>query len=214
MSPRGQKKYWSDADDRYSEFDCKSCEDNRDYLLKYSPIIRFMNDNIKKLGGEEMGNRNIHCRTCKAPDDGDENAEVPVDARGRYVPKGMQAGFDHQYGIKICANWVQDRSTLEDVLAHEMVHAYDHLRFKTKLSDEDGLRHAACTEVCKPDLRRWCANRVYRFEHPTYLASAAGPTSSSTTVSSALRTTIRIVYDAGRSDQSWVDHSVRMMFRL
>jgi inner membrane protease ATP23 len=57
----------------------------------------------------------------------------------------MLAGFDHQYGIKVCANWVQSKSMMEDVVAHEMVHAYDHLRFKTTL-DED-LRHAACSEV-------------------------------------------------------------------
>lgn len=31
-------------------------------------------------------------------------------------------------------------------MAHEMMHAYDHLRFK--LDWTDNLRHAACTEVC------------------------------------------------------------------
>jgi inner membrane protease ATP23 len=30
-------------------------------------------------------------------------------------------------------------------MAHEMVHAYDHLRFKLDPLD---LRHAACMEVC------------------------------------------------------------------
>lgn len=127
MSPAGQKKYWSDADERYSEFDCKRCEKDRDYLLKYSPVIRFMNDNINKLGGN-MGPQNIHCRTCR---DGE----------------AMLGGFDHKYGIKICANWVQRRSQLEDVLAHELVHTYDHLRFKTSLTEDDDLRHAACSEV-------------------------------------------------------------------
>ena len=62
----------------------------------------------------------------------------------------MQGGFDHKYGIKICANYVQERSVLEDVLAHEMVHAYDHLRFKTNLTLEDDLRHAACSEASRP----------------------------------------------------------------
>lgn len=125
MSSEGAEKYWADADQRYSEFDCKRCEEHRDYLLKYSPVIRFMNDNINKLGGD-LGKHNIHCRTC---------------------PEKMQGGFDHKYGIKICANYVQEKSVLEDVLAHEMVHAYDHLRFKTNLSEDDDLRHAACTEV-------------------------------------------------------------------
>ncbi|KAJ9611081.1 Mitochondrial inner membrane protease atp23 [Cladophialophora chaetospira] len=135
MSPAGQKKYWLDADERYSDFDCKRCETDRDYLLKYSPVIRFMNENIQKLGGE-MGPQNIHCRTCR----GEEEE--------------MQGGFDHKYGIKICANWVQQRSQLEDVMAHEMVHAYDHLRFKTNLTEEDDLKHAACSEVAFPQLWR------------------------------------------------------------
>ncbi|KAJ9502584.1 Mitochondrial inner membrane protease atp23 [Exophiala xenobiotica] len=122
MSPEGQKAYWDDADQRYSEFDCKRCETWRDDLLRTSPVIRYMNDNIRKLGGD-IGKHNIRCKTCK---------------------EGMLAGFDHQYGIKVCANWVQSKSMMEDVVAHEMVHAYDHLRFKTTL-DED-LRHAACSE--------------------------------------------------------------------
>lgn len=128
MSPAGAEKYWTDADQRFSEFDCKQCEQHRDYLLKYSPVIRFMNDNINKLGGD-MGPHNVHCRTCTDP------------------REKMHAGFDYKYGIKICANYVQDKKTMEDVLAHEMVHAFDHLRFKTNLSAEDDLRHAACSEV-------------------------------------------------------------------
>lgn len=125
MSPEGQEAYWEDADRRYAKIDCKRCEDQRDYLLKFSPIIRYMKDNIEKLGGD-IGPHNIRCRSC---------------------PKKHYGGFDHEYGIMICANYVEKRSTLEDVLAHEMVHAYDHLRFKTNLSEEDDLRHSACSEV-------------------------------------------------------------------
>jgi len=145
MSPAGKKKYWADADERYSEFDCRRCEKDRDYLLKYSPIVRFMNENIQKLGGE-MGPQNIHCRTCS----GEEEK--------------MQGGFDHKYGIKICANFVQEQSQLEDVLTHEMVHAYDHLRFKTNLTEEDDLRHAACSEIRASNLSGECrwANEFFR----------------------------------------------------
>jgi inner membrane protease ATP23 len=125
MSPEGQKRYWEDADQRYSEFDCRRCEEQRDYLLKFSPVVRYMTDNITKLGGS-VGPHNVRCRTCKT---------------------GQLGGFDHKYGIMICANYVEKRSVLEDVLTHEMVHAYDHLRFKTDLSAEDDLRHAACSEV-------------------------------------------------------------------
>jgi len=54
-------------------------------------------------------------------------------------------GFSPDHGILICANEMRDRKHLEDTLAHEMVHAWDHLRWKVDWAD---LRHAACTEVC------------------------------------------------------------------
>ncbi|KAK5092259.1 Mitochondrial inner membrane protease atp23 [Exophiala xenobiotica] len=125
MSQAGQEKYWSDADTRYSAIDCKRCEDQRDYLLQYSPIIRYMSDNIKRLGGD-LNKSNIRCRTCKT---------------------GQLGGFDHKYGIMLCANYIDKRSMLEDVLAHEMVHAYDHLRFKTSLTADEDLKKVACAEI-------------------------------------------------------------------
>lgn len=124
MSVKGQEKYWKDADKRYEKIDCKRCESQRDWLLQYSPIIRFMNENIQRLGGD-LGPHNIRCRSCDTKREG---------------------GFDPNYGILLCANYVDSRRKLEDVMAHEMTHAYDHLRFKVDWDGED-LRHVACTEV-------------------------------------------------------------------
>lgn len=42
---------------------------------------------------------------------------------------------------------MRDQGHLEDTMAHEMVHAYDHLRFKVDWANN--LRHAACTEVTR-----------------------------------------------------------------
>lgn len=125
MSAEGQNQYWEDADRRYSAIDCRRCEKQRDHLLESSPIIRFMSDNIQRLGGD-LGKHNIRCRTCQS---------------------GQLGGFDHKYGILLCANWVEKQHMLEDVMAHEMVHAYDHLRFKTDLGPDADLRHVACSEV-------------------------------------------------------------------
>ena len=125
MSAEGTEQYWWDADQRNSAFDCARCETNRDDLLRTSPIIVFMRQNIRALGGD-VGPHNIRCRTC---------------------PERAEGGFDHEFGIRICANHVETKKKLEDVLAHEMVHAYDHLRFKTDLSKDSDLRHAACSEV-------------------------------------------------------------------
>jgi hypothetical protein len=63
-------------------------------------------------------------------------------------------------------------------MAHEMVHAFDHLRFKVNWSDN--LRHAACTEVCVIlVLTCQCLLNPFRFELVRSAASADGPASSS-----------------------------------
>lgn len=87
------------------------------------PVVTFLGQNINKLGGDIAGH-NIHCRRCS---------------------QRQAGGFDPEYGIQICANEMRDQGHLEDTMAHEMVHAYDHLRFK--LDWRDDLRHAACAEV-------------------------------------------------------------------
>jgi len=57
----------------------------------------------------------------------------------------QSGGFHVDHGIMLCANKFRNRGHLEDTLAHEMVHAWDHLKFKV----EDGnLKHQACLEVC------------------------------------------------------------------
>ena len=56
-------------------------------------------------------------------------------------------GFSPDAGIRICANEIINRKHMEDTLSHELIHAYDHLRFKV---DFENLRHAACAEVRRP----------------------------------------------------------------
>ncbi|KIV82337.1 hypothetical protein PV11_04456 [Exophiala sideris] len=148
MSPEGAKAYWSDADRRFAKIDCKRCEDQRDYLLKFSPIIRYMKDNIQKVGGD-IGSHNIRCRSCTAE---------------------MQGGFDHEYGIVLCANRLEQRSQVEDVMAHEMVHCYDILRFKTDLGPDADLRHSACSEIRASNLSGECrwANEFFRNHIPAF----------------------------------------------
>ncbi|KAI9843697.1 MAG: Mitochondrial inner membrane protease atp23 [Sclerophora amabilis] len=124
ITPEGKEQYRIDRDIRNEERDCKRCEAHRDYLFKYSPVVRFMREHVTKLGGE-LNENNVICRRCNVR---------------------MGAGFHPGAGILLCANEMHDRGHLENSLAHEMVHAWDHLRFKV---DDGNLRHAACTEVGK-----------------------------------------------------------------
>ncbi|KAL8951089.1 MAG: hypothetical protein Q9222_002929 [Ikaeria aurantiellina] len=141
MTDKGALQRKAAYDDRHEEADCAKCEKSRDYLLSYSPIIRFMRQNINKLGGDVHSN-NIRCRKCESL---------------------QQSGFEKNYGIILCANNVRDRGQLEDAMAHEMVHAYDHLRFQ--FQGDDNLRHAACTEIRASTLSgecRWVREFWYR----------------------------------------------------
>ncbi|KAI5304777.1 Mitochondrial inner membrane protease atp23 [Ascosphaera pollenicola] len=130
MSEEGQKRFRFDSEKRNEATDCRRCEESRDYLLRYSPIIRFLQDNIRQLGGNVTSD-NIFCRRC----DGDKQS----------------GGFDPNYGIVICANQQKAKNHVEDTMAHEMVHLYDYLRFKVDWSGQN-LRHAACAEVSREGL--------------------------------------------------------------
>lgn len=118
------------------ERDVRRCEEYRDWLFAYSPTVRFLNDKIAELNhGRPMGPANVVCRRCPAR----LTADLQVQRQG--------GGFEPAHGILVCANEVRNRSHLEDTLAHEMVHAYDQLRFEVDFRGERSLKQAACTEV-------------------------------------------------------------------
>jgi len=115
--------------------DCARCEADRDYLLRYSPVVRFLAERAGDLNGR-LDASNILCRRCPAR----------VTEDGRAVRS--KGGFNQHFGILICANEVRDRKHLEDTLAHEMVHAWDYLRWKVDMSPgSTQLRRHACSEV-------------------------------------------------------------------
>lgn len=124
-------------EDRYrihEERDCKRCEGYRDWLFKHSPVVTYMRDEVRKLGGE-LDETNVVCKRCPARLTEDGNVVR------------QSGGFSPAHGILLCANEVRNRGHLEDSLAHEMVHAWDHLRWKVDFVGEKDLKQAACTEV-------------------------------------------------------------------
>lgn len=110
---------------------CRKCEEDRDYLLKYSPIITFIQDKIKRVNGN-LGRESIKCVPCE----------------------DMRSGAFHpELGIILCQNRLLGRSHTEDTLSHEMIHAYDQCRFQV---DWSNLRHHACAEVRATSLSGEC----------------------------------------------------------
>jgi inner membrane protease ATP23 len=134
MTPAGQLAMREDAYIRNESRDIARCEEWRDWLFTYSPTVIFLRSKIRELNGE-LDENNVICRRCP----------TRVDEKGTIHRQG--GGFSAPHGILICANEMRDKKHLEDTLAHEMVHAWDHLRWKV---DEGDLRHAACTEVSVP----------------------------------------------------------------
>ena len=136
MTREGQEAFREDAYIRNEARDVANAEQWRDYLFQYSPVIRFLNGKIRDLNGN-LDATNVHCRRCPTRTVIDEET-----GHKKQVRQG--GGFSPDHGILICANEMRNQGHLEDTLAHEMVHAWDHLRWKVDWSD---LRHAACTEV-------------------------------------------------------------------
>jgi inner membrane protease ATP23 len=136
-TPEGMFHYREDRYRIHEERDCKRCEEYRDYLFQWSPVVRFMRDEVRKLGGE-LDASNVVCKRCPARLTEDGNVVR------------QSGGFSPAHGILLCANEVRNRGHLEDSLAHEMVHAWDHLRWKVDFVGEKDLRQAACTEVSLP----------------------------------------------------------------
>ncbi|KAM0718585.1 hypothetical protein Q7P37_005655 [Cladosporium fusiforme] len=136
-SPTERAAYFRVKDNLHEELDCKRCDSDKKWLFANSPIIRFMAHNISLLGPSDgraaITPSRIICRKCDSQQSG---------------------GFDPDYGILICANQMRNRGHMEDTLAHEMVHAYDHLRFK--MDAVHNLRHAACTEIRASTLSGEC----------------------------------------------------------
>lgn len=132
MTQRGKEDFREDAYIRNEARDCKNCEEWRDYCFKYSPMVIFMQKNIRDLNGD-LNSENVKCRRCPAR----RNEDGTLSRQG--------GGFSPEHGILLCANEMRDRKHVEDTLSHEMVHAWDHLRWKVDWAD---LRHAACSEVC------------------------------------------------------------------
>ncbi|KXJ97578.1 peptidase M76 family-domain-containing protein [Microdochium bolleyi] len=134
VTPEGQFHYRESRYRANEEKDCKRCDEFRDWAFNHSPTVIFLRDKIGQLNGK-LDETNVVCRRCPArlTEDGEVHRQA--------------GGFSPEHGILICANEVRDRKHLEDTLSHEMVHAWDHLRYKVDWLGEKDLKHAACAEI-------------------------------------------------------------------
>ncbi|KAH9496345.1 Mitochondrial inner membrane protease atp23 [Bulinus truncatus] len=99
--------------------------------LRYTRNLGIRNDKVKLMVAalESHGcpvdlTRHISCEPCRDR------------VNGGFDPKAMQ--------VVICQNNIQSRDICCNVLAHELLHAFDFCRAKV---DFENLRHLACTEI-------------------------------------------------------------------
>lgn len=155
MTPEGMFHYREWRYKVHEQRDCKRCDEYRDWLFTYSPVIRFLSEKIGDLNGK-LDASNVVCQRCPAR----------LDQDGQVHRQG--GGFSPDHGIMLCANEIRDRKHLEDTMAHEMVHAWDHLRWKVDWAGDKDLKHAACTEVCTYHIMRafFFFFDILPFSHP------------------------------------------------
>jgi Peptidase M76 family len=90
------------------------------------PAVTFMLKHLE-LSGCPVPADNIICTPCS-----------PV----------RTGGFHPIGAVVLCQSHFMNKKHMEDTLTHELVHMYDHCRFKV---DWNNLRHHACSEVSTID---------------------------------------------------------------
>jgi len=106
-----------------SEGQCRTCDKWKTQLTHYSPSVVFMLKHLK-LSGCAVPAGNILCSPCD---------------------NSRSGGFSPEAGVVVlCAGQFSNKKHMENTLVHELVHMYDHCKFKV---DWTNLRHHACSEI-------------------------------------------------------------------
>ncbi|KAF9514984.1 hypothetical protein BS47DRAFT_1484718 [Hydnum rufescens UP504] len=104
----------------------------RNDLLRQSPAVTFMTQHIGQQG-ISVDASNIVCRPCNK------------ERSGGFSP-GLQE-------VLLCQDGFHSKKHMEDTLVHELIHLYDHAKFKVDWND---LRHVACSEIRAANLSGDC----------------------------------------------------------
>ncbi|TPX35734.1 hypothetical protein SmJEL517_g01958 [Synchytrium microbalum] len=108
--------------------DHERCEKWKEYLLKNSPVITFLHTSLPA----PLTPSHFVCMPC---------------------PPTISGGFAPSIGIVLCQNRLVSQRHLEDTLAHELVHVYDHETTSVKW---DSCEQYACSEIRAASLSGEC----------------------------------------------------------
>lgn len=141
--------------------DCKKCYENRDWLLKYSPTVTFLVQQIlilQKKQQQTILNRDKLNNGNKKKKDNSilTNKIIPFDESKIICDscdEMKSGGFHPELGILLCKNRLMSRWHMEDTLSHELIHWYDNLKWSV---DWLNLKQHACSEIRASSLSGEC----------------------------------------------------------
>ncbi|KAF8588384.1 hypothetical protein K439DRAFT_1613635 [Ramaria rubella] len=138
LNPEEQKIREQQRAQNLEETLLKRCEQMKRGLMDTSlskatgPAIIFMLKHLR-LSGCAVSPRHIQCAPCNGA------------ASGGFSPdKGS---------VLVCAGGFGSKKHMEDTIVHELIHMYDHCKFKV---DWSNLRHHACSEIRAASLSGDC----------------------------------------------------------
>lgn len=141
--------------DKDSDKLCKKCYEDRDWLLKYSPTVTFLVQQILTLQKKQQQNWK---------DDGTTN-DTKSNKRFNMLQfdqskiicdmcdEMKSGGFHPELGILLCQNRLMNRWHMEDTLSHELIHWYDNLKWSVNWLN---LKQHACSEIRASSLSGEC----------------------------------------------------------
>ncbi|CAL6407063.1 unnamed protein product [Bathycoccus prasinos] len=119
----------------------EKCQSELDDVLRNNPTITFLLDKIESSGCAIDRSKFFKIEKCS---------------------KQVCGGFVPEKGVSVCHNHIQTRTEMENLLAHELIHAYDDCT-RRKMDWMD-VRHHACSEVRAANLSGDChwVNEFFR----------------------------------------------------
>ncbi|ORX55826.1 metalloprotease ATP23 [Hesseltinella vesiculosa] len=131
MTEQERKEFRDQIDVQMEDHQCRQCEVWKKTLIKNNPPVRFMMDELHKIG-KSVDEESFKCVPC------DET---------------RAGGFSPDEGIILCHNRLASKGRQEETMVHEMVHMYDNHKFKVNWTD---LNHHACSEIRAASLSGDC----------------------------------------------------------
>lgn len=110
-------------------------------LFQNSPMIRFMTRHLRMVGCDPYHQVDMASDPSAIPRLAIQSC--PDAMAGGFTPSEKGQAYSNA-GIVICSNHILNKKHLEQTLAHEMIHWWDHCRFRVDWGD---LRQHACSEV-------------------------------------------------------------------